>query len=188
MISQSLCARLGCKPGPLKDGHYAKLINGKAMTGSQCIRELFVKCDSLVFRISPVLVVPDGFRDIQFGNDFREVSSMMMAYNRDGATFQVGRGDVRITLQTAFEEDDGVARVGAILPLPAEQEQHFARRCGNPSCGVEFGGLKICGRCRLLHYCSKDCQTQHYPAHKVACLAAATAASAAAVATAKTAR
>lgn len=43
--------------------------------------------------------------------------------------------------------------------------------CAN--CRCLFIDLKLCGRCRRAGYCSKTCQTAHWPAHKPACAGAA---------------
>ncbi|KAI9024675.1 hypothetical protein DFJ74DRAFT_705418 [Hyaloraphidium curvatum] len=44
---------------------------------------------------------------------------------------------------------------------------------GCASCGKmsakEGGEMKRCSRCRAAHYCSKECQTAHWPQHKTVC-------------------
>eukprot|EP00058_Branchiostoma_floridae_P000523 XP_002586011.1 hypothetical protein BRAFLDRAFT_110210 [Branchiostoma floridae] len=47
-------------------------------------------------------------------------------------------------------------------------------RCCNPKCGKpgkrSTGTLKLCGRCKLTRYCSRDCQIQHWSVgHKKCC-------------------
>ncbi|KAI8495145.1 hypothetical protein Bbelb_271310 [Branchiostoma belcheri] len=47
-------------------------------------------------------------------------------------------------------------------------------RCCNPTCGKpgyrSTGTLKLCGRCKLTRYCSRDCQRQHWTVgHKKCC-------------------
>ncbi len=39
--------------------------------------------------------------------------------------------------------------------------------CGN--CGTAFSKLSMCGRCKRVSYCGRDCQRQHWPVHKQAC-------------------
>lgn len=37
------------------------------------------------------------------------------------------------------------------------------------TCDMSHEGLKKCGRCRLVQYCSEDCQADDWPAHKRVC-------------------
>jgi hypothetical protein len=41
------------------------------------------------------------------------------------------------------------------------------RRCAYPGC--LNGAESMCDACKLVVYCSRACQKQHWPAHKVAC-------------------
>jgi hypothetical protein len=43
-------------------------------------------------------------------------------------------------------------------------------QCAATSCSAEGSGNKVCARCRGVSYCSKTCQTAHWPVHKATCV------------------
>ncbi|XP_078682526.1 palmitoyltransferase ZDHHC13-like [Branchiostoma floridae x Branchiostoma belcheri] len=59
-----------------------------------------------------------------------------------------------------------------ILGLIEEALKTKLLRCCNPTCGKPGyrSTLKLCGRCKLTRYCSRDCQKQHWLiGHKRSC-------------------
>lgn len=89
----------------------------------------------------------------------------------------------------AFHELGGEDTVEAVIrahPQYADElrkiaagAMQFAKRpmCAWPECGAVRGGpaqttLQQCGACRQVRYCSRACQTAHWPQHKAACRAA----------------
>lgn len=44
-------------------------------------------------------------------------------------------------------------------------------KCSNPVCNniAKDKKFKCCGRCKCFFYCSKECQTHHWPEHKKTC-------------------
>ena len=54
---------------------------------------------------------------------------------------------------------------------PVAEKPSNQPKCGNPECHVEQNKvhLLICSRCKEAFYCSSECQTQHWPAHRTIC-------------------
>jgi len=70
--------------------------------------------------------------------------------------------------QTAVPADVGVLRESLRTGDVAEPKRMGACVvCGSPL------NAKLCSGCKLVRYCGRDCQTKHWPSHKVACKAAA---------------
>ena len=46
-------------------------------------------------------------------------------------------------------------------------KKRLMRNC--EGCGVIRKGLKKCGRCKVARYCSRECQSSHWKAHKKEC-------------------
>lgn len=50
-------------------------------------------------------------------------------------------------------------------------ENYTGRRggCNNPNCATRDARLKLCAKCGMARYCSKDCQTTDWAEHKTIC-------------------
>ena len=66
--------------------------------------------------------------------------------------------------------DDGVCDVNSMLQNMStadNKEDIVLSVCAN--CGKEGSNLKSCAACKLVKYCSRDCQQAHRPQHKREC-------------------
>ena len=112
-----------------------------------------------------------------------------------------GRTGVLATVAAALDADpataDDLRRAQVALSQHDGDESDVARHeargsarglhCALPSCAVReeyTGQFKKCGSCLTPAYCSKACQTAHWPAHKADCKRCAKASAAAAKASA----
>ena len=76
-----------------------------------------------------------------------------------------------------LDQDLGVPKLAlAVYDRMNMQLSREFIRCANPSCELnkldQSTGqvkFKLCSRCKAVIYCSKDCQTAHYPEHKSMC-------------------
>ena len=70
--------------------------------------------------------------------------------------------------------DEGPASAGTVPspgsadPPPPPTPTRPLRVCAAPSCGVTRG-LKRCGGCGTVRYCSPECSRAHWRAHKAEC-------------------
>ncbi|XP_019618489.1 PREDICTED: serine/threonine-protein phosphatase 6 regulatory ankyrin repeat subunit B-like [Branchiostoma belcheri] len=73
--------------------------------------------------------------------------------------------------QGIFGEDCDCA-LKEMMELVQEATKNKLLRCCNPTCGKPGyrSTLKLCGRCKLTRYCSRDCQKQHWTVgHRKSC-------------------
>ena len=69
--------------------------------------------------------------------------------------------------ELAADQDGGVLSHDSRCVLKQSQER-LPRRCGNPACQKQETFLKpkfsfrVCSLCRILPFCSQDCQRQHW--------------------------
>ena len=56
--------------------------------------------------------------------------------------------------------------IDTVLEVPVQQKHCSKCRVSSSS---SAGVLKKCARCKVAHYCSKDCQKQHYSIHRSSC-------------------
>ncbi|EJD37184.1 hypothetical protein AURDEDRAFT_116925 [Auricularia subglabra TFB-10046 SS5] len=75
----------------------------------------------------------------------------------------------RLGMQEGYPGDERVSLIGPIQQ--ALSECAYERICGNPACGSRRAGeepiarerkLQACGRCKVVHYCGRECQRQDW--------------------------
>jgi hypothetical protein len=57
-------------------------------------------------------------------------------------------------------------------PLDMAVRSHATLSCAH--CGASTPDVKQCGKCKLAHFCNRECQTKHWPLHKRCCSKVAT--------------
>ncbi|KAJ7151343.1 hypothetical protein C8R43DRAFT_1004870 [Mycena crocata] len=67
------------------------------------------------------------------------------------------------TLPTAQQAIDEYMQVAHV-----DKKAYVCSHCAAPP-KDQKNGLKLCGRCKLTRYCSKECQTIHWKSHKHSC-------------------
>jgi hypothetical protein len=198
-ITEEVCKKLGYKPTPLKDGKSAELATGDRVSGASLIRDLSLQCAGGEVLLTTVMVLKNSGRDVQLGLDFLQ-ATRGTAYIEFGLSFGWlciqstpdnpncttqftgptppthdhlifhDRAGARRSVRFIPESDSG-PMVGALFRGAGGQQTCAA-------CGITFGGLKACKGCRRAYYCTKQCQTAHWPDHKRECRAAAAASAA----------
>jgi len=80
--------------------------------------------------------------------------------------------EIMTTTQEMETFQDGTTCLITASNVPEKAPEHSAR-CANPLCtkaqGSQMTSKMVCGGCKSVHYCDRDCQKMHWKEHKPLC-------------------
>jgi hypothetical protein len=77
----------------------------------------------------------------------------------------IAKGASIVGLLNDINDSDELMRAALLV---SEKKQRHCEQCGTTTFGQK---MKICGACKTVYYCDRECQTTDWPLHKPVCTA-----------------
>jgi len=146
----------------------------------QKIATLIANCETMPGMIKRLCEISsrDDIQDIEVRELALKVLSALRRYRKPLAEIKKNKGYFKPgTKAEGYKDYNDIKNAieGNVEMLDEEKskvESHHKEKENKCVCG-KTGPLKSCGRCRVQHYCSAECQKSDWPKHKTNCKAPA---------------
>lgn len=102
-------------------------------------------------------------------NHYKNKDSTALHLTARQYVYQVQKENLESLTPIVMDVHDGLA----VIETGTEDFKHGKALCDNPDCpnpvGMQMTEKSVCGACKAAHYCSRQCQSNHWRTHKPLC-------------------
>jgi len=110
----------------------------------------------------PQIFPSDSFKDYMTGVIYHDLSSVLN---------QVWKQVTKRTFQAFFDDEQKGMSISEVKQVMRAEKQKELKRLECANCHMlSEEAKKLCGACKKVYYCSRDCQREHWPTHKPECV------------------